>query len=82
MKDYSFFSSPIGLGHVTRDIAIVNNFENVSMKFCYRKQCCKNSKKNRLCKTQDVYNPPSFIIEEWYILKNPAKMVVELLSIL
>ena len=30
MNIFNFFSSPIGLGHVTRDIAIVNNFENIS----------------------------------------------------
>ena len=33
MTDLDFFSSPIGLGHVTRDIAIANNFENISTKF-------------------------------------------------
>jgi UDP-N-acetylglucosamine--N-acetylmuramyl-(pentapeptide) pyrophosphoryl-undecaprenol N-acetylglucosamine transferase len=33
MVDLDFFSSPIGLGHATRDIAIANNFENISIKF-------------------------------------------------
>ena len=33
MIDIEFFSSPIGLGHVTRDIAVAENFENVSTKF-------------------------------------------------
>ena len=28
-----FFSSPIGLGHVTRDIAIVKNIKNISINF-------------------------------------------------
>jgi len=71
MKDYSFFSSPIGLGHVTRDIAIVNNFENVSTNFITGSSAAKILKKLDY-KVQDVYNPPSFIIENG-TLKNPAK---------
>jgi UDP-N-acetylglucosamine--N-acetylmuramyl-(pentapeptide) pyrophosphoryl-undecaprenol N-acetylglucosamine transferase len=71
MKDYSFFSSPIGLGHVTRDIAIVNNFENVSTNFITGSGAAKILKKLDY-KVQDAYNPPSFIIENG-TLKNPAK---------
>lgn len=71
MNDYSFFSSPIGLGHVTRDIAIVNNFENISINFITGSDAAKILKKLNY-KVQDVYNPPSFIIENG-TLKNPAK---------
>jgi len=71
MNDYSFFSSPIGLGHVTRDIAIVNNFENISINFITGSGAAKILKKLDY-KVQDVYNPPSFIIENG-TLKNPAK---------
>jgi len=71
MNDYSFFSSPIGLGHVTRDIAIVNNFENISTNFVSGSGAAKILKKLDY-KVQDVYNPPSFIIENG-TLKNPAK---------
>jgi len=71
MNDYSFFSSPIGLGHVTRDIAIVNNFENISINFITGSGAAKILKKLNY-KVQDVYNPPSFIIENG-TLKNPAK---------
>ena len=71
MNDYSFFSSPIGLGHVTRDIAIVNNFENISTNFVTGSGAAKILKKLNY-KIQDVYNPPSFIIENG-TLKNPAK---------
>jgi len=71
MNDYSFFSSPIGLGHVTRDIAIVNNFENISTNFVTGSAAAKILKKLDY-KVQDVYNPPSFIIENG-TLKNPAK---------
>jgi len=71
MKDYNFFSSPIGLGHVTRDIAIVNNFENISINFITGSGATKILKKLDY-KVQDVYNPPLFIIENG-TLKNPAK---------
>ena len=71
MNDYSFFSSPIGLGHVTRDIAIVNNFKNISTNFITGSGAAKILKKLDY-KIQDVYNPPSFIIENG-TLKNPAK---------
>jgi UDP-N-acetylglucosamine--N-acetylmuramyl-(pentapeptide) pyrophosphoryl-undecaprenol N-acetylglucosamine transferase len=62
---------PIGLGHVTRDIAIVNNFENISTNFISGSGAAKILKKLDY-KIQDVYNPPSFIIENG-TLKNPAK---------
>jgi len=71
MDVFSFFSSPIGLGHVTRDIAIVNNFENISTNFVTGSGAAKILKKLNY-NVQDVYNPPSFIIENGS-LKNPAK---------
>ena len=66
-----FFSSPIGLGHVTRDIAIANNFENISTNFVSGSGAAKILK-NLNFKVQDVYNPPSFIVENG-TLKSPAK---------
>jgi len=71
MNVFSFFSSPIGLGHVTRDIAIVKNFENISTNFVTGSGAAKILEKLDY-KVQDVYNPPSFIIENG-TLKNPAK---------
>jgi len=71
MNVFSFFSSPIGLGHVTRDIAIVNNFENISTNFITGSGAAKILKKQD-CKVQDAYNPPLFSIENG-TLKNPAK---------
>lgn len=71
MDVFSFFSSPIGLGHVTRDIAIVNNFENVSTNFVTGSGAAKILKKLNY-NVQDAYNPPSFIIENGS-LKNPAR---------
>jgi len=71
MNVFDYFSSPIGLGHVTRDIAIVNNFENITTNFVTGSGAAKILK-NLDFKVQDVYDPPSFIIENG-TLKNPAK---------
>ena len=71
MNVLDFFSSPIGLGHVTRDIAIANNFENISTNFVSGSGAVKILK-NLDFKVQDVYNPPSFIVENG-TLKSPAK---------
>jgi len=71
MNVFDFFSSPIGLGHVTRDIAIVNNFENISINFVSGSGAAKILK-NLDFKVQDVYNPPSFIVQDG-TLKSPAK---------
>ncbi len=71
MNVFDFFSSPIGLGHVTRDIAIVNNFENIKTNFVTGSGAAKILKNLEL-QVQDVYNPPSFIVENG-TLKNPAK---------
>ena len=71
MNVFNFFSSPIGLGHITRDIAIANNFENISTNFVTGSGAAKILK-NLDLKVQDVYNPPSFIVENG-TLKSPAK---------
>ena len=62
MNVYDFFSSPIGLGHVTRDIAIADNFKDISVNFVTGSGAAKILKKLDH-KVQDVYNPPSFIVE-------------------
>ena len=71
MNVCDFFSSPIGLGHVTRDIAIVSNFENISVNFVTGSGAAKILKKLDY-KLEDVYNPPSFIVENG-ILNNQNK---------
>ena len=71
MNVFDFFSSPIGLGHVTRDIAIVDNFANITTNFVTGSGAAKILK-NLDFKVQDVYNPPSFIVQNG-TLKNPAK---------
>ncbi|MHA7733189.1 glycosyltransferase [Nitrosopumilus sp. S6] len=67
----NFFSSPIGLGHVTRDIAIKNNLHNITTNFVTGSGATKILKKLEI-QVNDVYNPPSFIVENG-TLKNPAK---------
>ena len=66
-----FFSSPIGLGHVTRDIAIEKNFENITTNFITGSGSARILKNLEL-QVQNVYNPPSFIVENG-TLKNQAK---------
>ncbi|MFQ5476444.1 MAG: glycosyltransferase [Nitrosopumilus sp.] len=71
MSVFDFFSSPIGLGHVTRDIAIAVNFENISTNFVTGSGAAKILKNLNL-QVQNIYNPPSFIVENG-TLKNSAK---------
>ena len=71
MDVIEFFSSPIGLGHVTRDIAIANNFEKTSINFVTGIGAAKLLK-NFDFNVQDLYHPPSFVIENGK-LKNSAK---------
>ena len=62
MSVFDFFSSPIGLGHVTRDIAIVSNLQNSKINFVTGSGAAtilKNLEYNVL----DKYNPPSFIVK-------------------
>ena len=71
MNVCDFFSSPIGLGHVTRDIAIVNNLKDVSINFVTGSGAAKILKKLEY-KVNDIYNPPSFIVENG-MLNNQTK---------
>jgi UDP-N-acetylglucosamine--N-acetylmuramyl-(pentapeptide) pyrophosphoryl-undecaprenol N-acetylglucosamine transferase len=71
MNVYDFFSSPIGLGHVTRDIAIVNNLKDISINFVTGSGAAKILKKLEY-KVNDIYNPPSFIVENG-MLNNQTK---------
>lgn len=71
MKILDFFSSPIGLGHVTRDIAIVNYFQNDSINFVTGGGAAKILK-NLEYSVSDKYNPPSFEIKNG-TLQNSTK---------
>ena len=71
MNVYDFFSSPIGLGHVTRDIAIVKNMKDFSVNFVTGSGAAKILKKLNY-NIDDVYNPPSFVVENG-VLNNQTK---------
>ena len=71
MNNCDFFSSPIGLGHVTRDIAIVNNLKDLSVNFVTGSGAAQILKKLEY-NVDDVYNPPSFVVENG-VLNNQAK---------
>ena len=71
VNTYNFFSSPIGLGHVTRDIAIVNNLKDIGINFVTGSGAAKILKKLEF-KVNDVYSPPSFSVKDG-ILNNQTK---------
>ena len=71
MNVIDFFSSPIGLGHVTRDIAVAENFKNITMNFVTGSGAARILK-NLDLNVHDAYSPPSFIVENG-TLKNSAK---------
>ncbi len=62
MKKMTFFSSPIGLGHVTRDSAIVQYFPEISTKFVTGNAAAKFLKQLQF-DVEDAYIPPQFIVE-------------------
>lgn len=71
MHEIDIFSSPIGLGHVTRDIAVVDEFHNMNSKFITGAGASKILEKLKM-KVENVYNPPEFNVESGK-LKNSAK---------
>ena len=71
MSRSDFFVSPIGLGHVTRDIAIVCNFKKLSTNFITGSGAAKMLR-NLEFNVNDAYDPPSFVIENGE-LKSPTK---------
>ena len=71
MNDILFFCSPTGLGHATRDSAIIHHLQNIQTKFVtgeaatiFLKQCGFY--------VEDAYSPPQFVVENG-LLQNPAK---------
>lgn len=69
MIDVEFFSSPIGLGHVTRDIAIVENFENISTKFITGKGAAEILEILDY-NVDNLYHPPSFQVKDGALTKS------------
>lgn len=71
MIDIDFFSSPIGLGHVTRDIAVANYFGDISTNFVTGEGAARILN-NLDFKVENIYTPPQFIVEGGS-LKNSAR---------
>jgi len=69
--DVDFFTSPIGLGHATRDVAIAQNFENLDVKFISGASAVSIFKTNGF-DVEDVYYPPHFDVQNG-LLKNPLR---------
>jgi len=78
MIDLLFFSSPIGLGHVTRDIAISQNLPDISKKFVSGEGGFKLISEYGF-EGMDLYNPPPFHIEKGK-LQNPLKWLFKYYS--
>lgn len=62
MTDITFFSSPIGLGHVTRDSAIISHLQEINTKFVTGNYAAKFLKQSGF-DVADVYKPPQFIVK-------------------
>ncbi len=71
MRTIDFFSSPIGLGHITRDIAIAANFRDISTNFVTGSGAIKILDSLGIEST-DAYVPPPFVVENG-TLRNPAR---------
>lgn len=78
MSDIVFFSSPIGLGHATRDIAISQNLVDISKRFVSGEPASKFISQNGF-DVDNLYKPPSFQIENGS-LKNPLRWLFKYYS--
>jgi len=68
MKKMIFFSSPIGLGHVTRDSAIIQHIQEISTKFVTGNAAAKFLEQLQF-DVEDAYIPPQFIVENGLLQK-------------
>ena len=59
MTEILFFSSPIGLGHATRDLAIINQLQLKSLRVFSGSSAVEFFHKNKI-EAQDIYSPPRF----------------------
>lgn len=71
MKKLTFFCSPIGLGHVTRDLAIVQHIQDISTKFITGNAAAKFLEQLQI-DVDDAYIPPQFIVENG-LLQHPLR---------
>jgi UDP-N-acetylglucosamine--N-acetylmuramyl-(pentapeptide) pyrophosphoryl-undecaprenol N-acetylglucosamine transferase len=78
MLDLVFFSSPIGLGHATRDVAISQNLDDISMRFVSGGVAPKLISQNGF-DVENLYKPPPFQVENGN-LKHPLKWLLRYYS--
>ena len=78
MIDLIFFSSPIGLGHATRDVAITQHLDNIKIKFVSGEGGPKLFSDYGF-EAQSLYKPPIFEIQDG-ILKNPLRWLFKYYS--
>lgn len=71
MIEIEFFSSPIGLGHATRDVAVVKQLEDISVKFVTGIGAAELIRKYGY-DVKNVYNPPNFEVENGF-LQSPLR---------
>lgn len=63
MKKMLFFCSPIGLGHATRDSAVVQNIQEILTKFVTGNSAAKFLEQLQF-DVEDAYIPPQFIVKD------------------
>jgi len=78
MVDVTFFSSPIGLGHATRDIAIAQHLDNISIKFVSGEGASKLFSEYGF-EAENKYKPPLFDVQNG-MLQNPLKWLLKYYS--
>ncbi len=78
MSKIIFFSSPIGLGHATRDIAIAQYLDKISTKFVSGEEAPKLFSEYGF-DAEDVYRPPPFAINDDK-LQNPLRWLFKYYS--
>ncbi|MDC0168607.1 UDP-glucuronosyltransferase [Candidatus Nitrosopelagicus sp.] len=69
MTEIVFFCSPIGLGHATRDLAIINELKLESCKIYSGSSAIEFFQKNNV-QVYDVYSPPKFEVQNGKLEKS------------
>jgi len=69
MTEILFFSSPIGLGHATRDLAIINQLKVGSCKVFSGSSAIEFFHQNNI-QAHDVYSPPRFDVKDGKLEKS------------
>ena len=69
MTKIVFFCSPIGLGHATRDLAIINELKSESCKIFSGSSAIEFFQKNNV-QAYDIYSPPKFEVRNGKLEKS------------